>query len=196
MTPWTVAQQASLLHGDSPGKNTGVSCYALLQGIFPTQGSNPGFPHCRRILYRLSHQGNLRILEWVAMPSSRGSSRSRNRTRVSRIAGGFFTSWATREAPLLLNTAILIIHMQVSVHTFSYFLDNHLNGMAGSYTKCMFNFVRIDDSSPRRLYQVQPHQQQRSIPVAPCGHQHLVLSFLPFSQFKAVFSWCLMTLST
>ena len=42
MTPWTVAQQAFLLHGDSPGKNTGVSCYALLQEIFPTQGSNPG----------------------------------------------------------------------------------------------------------------------------------------------------------
>ena len=37
------------------------------------------------------------ILEWVAMPSSRGSSRPRNRTRVSCIAGGFFTSWATRD---------------------------------------------------------------------------------------------------
>jgi len=39
----------SSVHGDSPGKNTGVSCYALLQGIFPTQGSNPGLPHCRHI---------------------------------------------------------------------------------------------------------------------------------------------------
>ena len=39
-----------------------------------------------------------RILEWVAMPSSRGSSQPRDRTRVSHIAGGFFTSWATREA--------------------------------------------------------------------------------------------------
>ena len=43
---------------DSPGKNTGVGCHALLQGIFPTQGSNPGLLHCRRILYRLSHQGS------------------------------------------------------------------------------------------------------------------------------------------
>ena len=40
----------------SPGKNTGVGCHALLQGIFPTQGSNPCFPHCRQILYHLSHQ--------------------------------------------------------------------------------------------------------------------------------------------
>jgi len=36
-----------------------VGSHSLLQGIFPTQGSNPGIPHCRRILYQLSHQGNL-----------------------------------------------------------------------------------------------------------------------------------------
>ena len=40
----------------------------------------------------------VRILEWVAISSSRGSSQARDRTRVSCIAGGFFTSWATREA--------------------------------------------------------------------------------------------------
>ena len=43
---------------NSPGQNTGVGSLSLLQGIFPTQGSNPGLPHCRRILYRLSHQGS------------------------------------------------------------------------------------------------------------------------------------------
>ena len=41
----------SSVHGDSSGKDTGVGCHALLQGIFPIQGSNPGLPHCRRILY-------------------------------------------------------------------------------------------------------------------------------------------------
>ena len=40
-----------------PGQNTGVSSLSLLQGIFPTQGLNPGFPHCRQILYQLSHKG-------------------------------------------------------------------------------------------------------------------------------------------
>ena len=45
--------------GDSPGKNTGIGCHALLQGIFPTQKSNPGLLHCRRVLYHLSHQGSL-----------------------------------------------------------------------------------------------------------------------------------------
>ena len=46
------------VHGDSPGKNTGVGCHALLQGIFLTQGLNPGLPHCRQILHCLSHQGS------------------------------------------------------------------------------------------------------------------------------------------
>ena len=41
-----------------PGKNTGVSCHFLLQGIFPIQGSNLGLPHCRQILYYLNHRGN------------------------------------------------------------------------------------------------------------------------------------------
>ena len=58
---------------DSPAKNTGVGCHALLQGIFPTQGLNPGLLHCRQILYQPSHQGSPRILEWVAYPFSRGS---------------------------------------------------------------------------------------------------------------------------
>ena len=40
----------SSVHGDSPGKNTGVGCHALLQGIFPAQGSNPGLPQCRQML--------------------------------------------------------------------------------------------------------------------------------------------------
>ena len=40
---------------DSPGQNTGMGSLSLLQGIFPTQGSNPGLPHCRQILYQLSH---------------------------------------------------------------------------------------------------------------------------------------------
>ena len=42
---------------DSPGRNTGVGCHALLQTIFPSQGSNPGLPHCRQILNHLSYQG-------------------------------------------------------------------------------------------------------------------------------------------
>ena len=53
----------SSVDGDSPGKNTGVGCHALLQGIFPTQGLNLGLLHYKRILYHLSHGENPRILE-------------------------------------------------------------------------------------------------------------------------------------
>ena len=83
---------------NSPGRNTGVGSLSLLQGISPTQGSNPSLPHCRWILYQLSHKGSPRILGWVAYPFSRGSSQPRNRTRVSCIVGDFFINWAIREA--------------------------------------------------------------------------------------------------
>ena len=48
----------SYVHGDSPGMNAEVGSHSLLQGIFPTQGSNPGLLHCRRILYCLNHPGS------------------------------------------------------------------------------------------------------------------------------------------
>ena len=66
---------------NSPGQNTGMCSLSLLQGIFPTQGSNPGLPHCRQILYQLSHKGNPRIRKWVAYNFTSGSSWSRNPTR-------------------------------------------------------------------------------------------------------------------
>ena len=91
---------SSVPWGNSPGKNTGVCSLSVLQGIFPTQGSNPGLPHCRWILYQLSHQGSPRRLEWVAYAFSSRSSLPRTWTGVSCIASGFFTSWATREARL------------------------------------------------------------------------------------------------
>ena len=47
-SPWNV-----------PGQNTGVGSLSLLQGIFPTQESNPGLLHCRQVLYQLSHQGRM-----------------------------------------------------------------------------------------------------------------------------------------
>ena len=99
---------------NSPGRNSGVDSLSLLQGIFPTQGSNAGLPHHRQILYQLNHQGSpvdkvkiaqscltlcgpvdytvhgilqARILEWVAFLFSRESSQPRDRTQVSCIAG-------------------------------------------------------------------------------------------------------------
>ena len=91
------------LHGlhspwDSPGQNTGVGSLSLFQGIFPTQGLNPGLGHCRWILYQLSQKGSPRVVEWKAYCFSSRSSRPRNRKGVFCIPGGLFTNWAMREA--------------------------------------------------------------------------------------------------
>ena len=91
---------------NSTGKNTGLVCHFLLQGVFPTQDSNPGLLHSRQILYQLSCEGSssvhgifqARILEWVAVPFSSRSSQPRDQTQVSCIAGRFFTIWATSDS--------------------------------------------------------------------------------------------------
>ena len=116
--PMDSSLPGSSVHGDSPGKNTGVGCHALLQGIFPTQGWNSGLLHCRQILYQLSHQGSPKIVEWVAYPSSRGPSQPRNQTGVFCIAGGFFASWATREAQS--NHTPIKINLKKPKNVFSY----------------------------------------------------------------------------
>ena len=95
-TPWTVP-------GNSQGQKTGVGSLSLLHRIFPTQELNPGLLYYRRIPYQLSHKGSPRILEWVVYPCFSGSSQSRNQTRVSCIAGRFFTNWAIRETPNLMS---------------------------------------------------------------------------------------------
>ena len=97
----SVASDSLWPHGlhspwNSPGQNTRVGSCSLIQGIFPTQESNPGLPNCGQILYQLSYQGSPRILEWVAYPFSIGSSQPRNWTGVSCIAGRFFTNRAIR----------------------------------------------------------------------------------------------------
>ena len=114
---WTVAHQAPLSMEFS-SKNTGMSCHFLFQEIFPTQGSNPHLLHCRQILYHWltaaakSLQSCLtlctlqsasssvpgisqaRILEWVAISSSRGPSRPRDQTHISYIGKHVLYHWA------------------------------------------------------------------------------------------------------
>ena len=59
--PMDGSQPGSSVHGDSTGKNTGVGYHVLLQGIFPTQRSNPGLLHCSQTVYHLSYQGIPRV---------------------------------------------------------------------------------------------------------------------------------------
>ena len=103
----------SFVNGDSPVECTGVGCLAFLQVIFPTQGSNPGLPHCRRILYHLSHQGSPWILELVVYPFSKGSSWPRNQTGVSWIAGRFFLHQLSYQG-----SSTLYIYIYIYIHRY------------------------------------------------------------------------------
>ena len=109
-----VAQSCPILCSPVDCSHPGSTVHGILQerilewvampssrGSSQPRGSNLGLPHCRRILYHLSYQGSPRILEWAAYPFSRGSSQPRNQSGVSYIAGRFFISKATQEAPTL-----------------------------------------------------------------------------------------------
>ena len=87
---------------DSPGKNTGVGCQFHLQGIFPTQGSNPGFLHCRLILLTTKPPGKSKNTGVSSLSLLWGPCWPRNRTRDSCMVGRFFTSWATSSSEWLL----------------------------------------------------------------------------------------------
>ena len=133
---------------DFPDKHTEVACHFLLQGIFPTQGSNGHLLHllhCREILYHLSHQGShyllesesesrsscltlcnpmdlsllgssvheilqARILEWIAIPFSRGSSQPRIEARSLALQAGSLPSEPPEKAYYLLEFAQVHIH--------------------------------------------------------------------------------------
>ena len=95
--PMDCSPPGSSVHGDSPGKNTGVGCHALLQGIFPTQGSNRvPYISCigRWILYHLSHQVSLPAQqqrlsgEWRAPPLSAGHGDDPPTPEQSGVRGG------------------------------------------------------------------------------------------------------------
>ena len=92
-TPWT-----SIVHGILQARILEWVAFSFSRGSsWPRDRTQDLL--CRWILYQLSHKGSPRTLEWVAFPFSRGSSWPGNRTQLSCFAGGFFTSWAIREAP-------------------------------------------------------------------------------------------------
>ena len=106
--PRSPALQVDSLPAEPPGKpkNTRVGSLSLLRQVFLTQELNWGLQHCRQSLYQLCHKRSPRILEWVTYLFPSGSPRPRNWTRVSCIAGGFFTNGAIKEAKitLIINT--------------------------------------------------------------------------------------------
>ena len=152
---------------DSLGKGTGVCCHAVLQGIFPTQGLNPGLPHCGQILYQLSHKGSPRILEWVVYPFSSVSSRPRNWTGVSSLQADslptelwgkpslstlFFCTWVRDLTPFLpqpLTFPKSISMFALQIHSRSPFCFHH------AYQLCMLLWINAISSWRRTFHTSQ-----------------------------------------
>ena len=87
MTPWTAAHQAPLSIGILQARILEWVVMPSSRRIFPTHGSNLGLPHCRWILYQLSHQGSPRILEWVAIGGLEGKASACNVGDLGSIPG-------------------------------------------------------------------------------------------------------------
>ena len=97
LRPIDCSPPGSSAHGDSSGKNIGVGCHSLLQGIFLTQGLKPVLLHCKQILYHLSHQGNPSCTEhrakWNVRPLVQKLSRvpkQRQQNIKPRAGGGWW----------------------------------------------------------------------------------------------------------
>ena len=101
---------------NSAGQNTGVGSLSLLQGIFPTQGSNPGLLHCRQILYQLSHKGSQKLdhkegwapRNWCfwTVVLEKILENHLDSTEIQPVSPkgnqpGIFTGWTDAEAPIL-----------------------------------------------------------------------------------------------
>ena len=156
-TPW-----------NSPGQNYWNGYPFPSPGGLPTQGSNPGLPHRRQIIYQLSHKGSPRIMEWVAYPFSSGSSQLRNRTGVSCIAGRFFTSWATREAHGCIRAVLLSFHYTAIVLYFL-FPDGHQDFLDHFFFFSPLSLIYYFSSEFTKL---------------KCLHYHHILILSPFSVFQ------------
>ena len=83
--PMDCSQPGSSVHGIFPGKNTGVGCNFLIQGLLLIQGSNLGLPHCRQTLYHLNHQGISFLLKVVPFWNNTQSNGQRNETSALAI---------------------------------------------------------------------------------------------------------------
>ena len=103
------------------GQNTGVGSLSLLQGIFPTQGSNPGLSHCRQILYQLSHKGSpeseeeLKSLLMKVKGESENAGLKLNIQKMKIMASSSVTSWKIAGETMKIVTDFIFLDSKTTV---------------------------------------------------------------------------------
>ena len=163
-----------LLHPwDFLGKSTGVGCHFLLQGIFPTQGSNPGLLHCRQTLYRLSHQGRLYLINISFFPHYCISC-----TWITIVS--IFLPILSLEFNLVLHLASYLIFLH-SFNTYPLYL----------YYKLIYiNSSSVQSNHSVMSYSLRPHEPQHTRPPCPSPTPGVHPNSCPLSW------WCHPTISS
>ena len=137
------------LHGDSLGKSIGVGCPP--PGYLPNPEIKARSSYCRWILYCMSHQGSPRILQWVAIPFPGELPDPGIEPRSPALAGGFFTSWATRKAWITKEfcstwtyTSSFSIKSKIVAGTLLNLLFTHINFFLFIYLKVV-KIIKVQD---------------------------------------------------
>ena len=173
---------------DSPGKNTGVGCHFLLQGIFLTQGLNSSLLHCRQILYHLSHQGSpaeyfLHI--WLLF-EIHPCCEAWQVSLLSSIQLYGYTAMCSFHFPVIslnfqcwtfMNKTAINIFVQLCIQMYISFLwSKHRSMLLGHMVRVHFNLRRNFQTvfqGDRTI--LHAHQQCVGIPILPQPHQHLLV---------------------
>ena len=143
---------------NSPGQNTGMGSLSLLQGIFPTQGSNPGLPHGGRILYQLSHKGSPTLDLSLPAPTQPPSPRPRETALSSRLRN-----------PQRVWTPCCRLWPQEELHAHPAWLTAHQDGVGAWLGLSVFCFAfgragqRARSSSTRDRMDRAPYSRRRNL---------------------------------
>ena len=171
---------------NSPGQNTGEGNLSLLQGIFPTQGSNPGLLHCRGILYQLRHKGSHEAPRWSHRTATLewGTGKGFNDTKQT-LTRAHAVGPPSLKKPFIFYVAekqwVLIQKLGKVTHPTRYF-PKQLDSMAWSWPGCLqaVTILLVEEANKLTLGQpleVQiPHQVQGILEIK--GHHWLTRGHL------------------
>ena len=129
---------------DSPGKNTGVGCHFLLQGIFPTQESNPGLLRCRQILYQLSYEGSPIMYN--------GSIQIRYFRKVQSFYKNHHRLPQSHPNWIYNSGKIMCLLYKFSIKTNKPFCFYVNSGTATSHLRCIEDFKRLKHQFSKKKY--------------------------------------------